>query len=78
MPPTSTHISKAARQVVPAFLQKLYEFVVLKRILHVLRVHNPYFRMVNDPNNAELIRWSETGDSFFGGFIVAGVAIHRS
>ncbi|KAF9543186.1 hypothetical protein CPC08DRAFT_649972, partial [Agrocybe pediades] len=39
-------ISKAARQVVPAFLQKLYE-------------------MVNDPNNAELIRWSEAGDSFF-------------
>jgi hypothetical protein len=32
MPPTSTHISKAARQVVPAFLQKLYEYVVLKRI----------------------------------------------
>ena len=22
--------------------------------------------MVNDPNNAELIRWSESGDSFFG------------
>ncbi|KAF8967322.1 hypothetical protein BDZ97DRAFT_1804489 [Flammula alnicola] len=46
MPSPSTHISKAARQVVPAFLQKLYE-------------------MVNDPNNAELIRWSEAGDSFF-------------
>ncbi|KDR69299.1 hypothetical protein GALMADRAFT_77741 [Galerina marginata CBS 339.88] len=46
MPAPSTHISKAARQVVPAFLQKLYE-------------------MVNDPNNAELIRWSDAGDSFF-------------
>lgn len=23
-------------------------------------------RMVNDPNNAELIRWSDAGDSFFG------------
>ncbi|PPQ64820.1 hypothetical protein CVT26_002652 [Gymnopilus dilepis] len=46
MPAPSSHISKAARQVVPAFLQKLYE-------------------MVNDPNNAELIRWSEAGDSFF-------------
>ncbi|KAF9473855.1 hypothetical protein BDN70DRAFT_899429 [Pholiota conissans] len=46
MPTPSTHISKAARQVVPAFLQKLYE-------------------MVNDPNNAELIRWSDAGDSFF-------------
>ncbi|PPQ91364.1 hypothetical protein CVT25_004131 [Psilocybe cyanescens] len=46
MPAPSNHISKAARQVVPAFLQKLYE-------------------MVNDPNNAELIRWSEAGDSFF-------------
>jgi len=30
--PTSSHISKAARQVVPAFLQKLYEYVFLKRI----------------------------------------------
>ncbi|KAF8147566.1 hypothetical protein B0H34DRAFT_739175 [Crassisporium funariophilum] len=46
MPVPSSHISKAARQVVPAFLQKLYE-------------------MVNDPNNQELIRWSEAGDSFF-------------
>ncbi|KAL0946376.1 hypothetical protein HGRIS_012606 [Hohenbuehelia grisea] len=42
----STHLSKATRQVVPAFLQKLYE-------------------MVNDPSNADLIRWSEAGDSFF-------------
>ncbi|TFK36449.1 hypothetical protein BDQ12DRAFT_609910 [Crucibulum laeve] len=41
-----SQISKSARQVVPAFLQKLYE-------------------MVNDPKNAELIRWSEAGDSFF-------------
>ncbi|KAF6763713.1 transcription factor Hsf1 [Ephemerocybe angulata] len=39
-------ISKSTRQVVPAFLQKLYE-------------------MVNDPKNSELIRWSDTGDSFF-------------
>jgi len=23
-------------------------------------------RMVNDPSNADLIRWSEAGDSFFG------------
>ncbi|KAF9053405.1 hypothetical protein BJ165DRAFT_1447381 [Panaeolus papilionaceus] len=46
IPQSSSHISKAARQVVPAFLQKLYE-------------------MVNDPNNAELIRWSDAGDSFF-------------
>ncbi|KAF8800521.1 hypothetical protein BYT27DRAFT_7227447 [Phlegmacium glaucopus] len=46
MPAPSNHISRTARQVVPAFLQKLYE-------------------MVNDPNNAELIRWSDAGDSFF-------------
>ncbi|EAU80641.1 transcription factor Hsf1 [Coprinopsis cinerea okayama7 len=39
-------LSKATRQVVPAFLQKLYE-------------------MVNDPKNSDLIRWSDTGDSFF-------------
>ncbi|KAK7693945.1 hypothetical protein QCA50_003519 [Cerrena zonata] len=42
----STHLSKAARQVVPPFLQKLYE-------------------IVNDPKNDELIRWSESGDSFY-------------
>ncbi|KAA1469320.1 hypothetical protein DENSPDRAFT_772555 [Dentipellis sp. KUC8613] len=40
------NLSKAARQVVPQFLQKLYE-------------------MVNDPNNNELIRWADSGDSFF-------------
>ncbi|PCH37908.1 hypothetical protein WOLCODRAFT_161146 [Wolfiporia cocos MD-104 SS10] len=42
----SSHLSKAARQVVPPFLQKLYE-------------------IVNDPRNDELIRWSESGDSFY-------------
>jgi hypothetical protein len=26
----------------------------------------PYYRMVNDPANSELIRWSDTGDSFYG------------
>ena len=29
MPSQSTHISKATRQVVPAFLQKLYELRIL-------------------------------------------------
>lgn len=43
----TNHVSKQTRQVVPAFLQKLYE-------------------MVNDPKNGDLIRWSDTGDSFFG------------
>ncbi|KAF8634518.1 hypothetical protein AX15_000850 [Amanita polypyramis BW_CC] len=47
LPPTgSSHVSKQTRQIVPAFLQKLYE-------------------MVNDPNNADLIRWSDAGESFF-------------
>ncbi|KAF4576418.1 stress-responsive transcription factor hsf1 [Pleurotus pulmonarius] len=44
--PSQVHLSKATRQVVPAFLQKLFE-------------------MVNDPSNADLIRWSDAGDSFF-------------
>ncbi|KAH7889191.1 hypothetical protein F5I97DRAFT_1934154 [Phlebopus sp. FC_14] len=42
----SSHLNKPARQLVPAFLQKLYE-------------------MVNDPADQDLIRWSDTGDSFF-------------
>ncbi|EGN95880.1 hypothetical protein SERLA73DRAFT_60481 [Serpula lacrymans var. lacrymans S7.3] len=42
----SSHLNRPARQVVPAFLQKLYE-------------------MVNDHANHDLIRWSDTGDSFF-------------
>ncbi|KIJ59699.1 hypothetical protein HYDPIDRAFT_32921 [Hydnomerulius pinastri MD-312] len=42
----SSHLNKPARQLVPAFLQKLYE-------------------MVNDPADHDLIRWSDTGDSFF-------------
>ncbi|KAI6010287.1 hypothetical protein EDC04DRAFT_3146028 [Pisolithus marmoratus] len=43
---SSSHLNKPARQLVPAFLQKLYE-------------------MVNDPADHHLIRWSDTGDSFF-------------
>ncbi|KAF8447263.1 hypothetical protein L210DRAFT_3641220 [Boletus edulis BED1] len=43
---SSSHLSRPARQLVPAFLQKLYE-------------------MVNDPADQDLIRWSDTGDSFF-------------
>ncbi|TFK46680.1 hypothetical protein OE88DRAFT_1638057 [Heliocybe sulcata] len=43
---STSNLTKTARQVVPAFLQKLYE-------------------MVNDHSNNDLIRWSETGDSFF-------------
>ncbi|KAI6035926.1 hypothetical protein BKA83DRAFT_4155860 [Pisolithus microcarpus] len=43
---SSSHLNKPARQLVPAFLQKLYE-------------------MVNDPSHHHLIRWSDTGDSFF-------------
>ncbi|KAG1827382.1 uncharacterized protein BJ212DRAFT_49634 [Suillus subaureus] len=43
---SSSHLNKPARQLVPAFLQKLYE-------------------MVNDPSDHDLIRWSDTGDSFF-------------
>ncbi|KAI6103664.1 hypothetical protein F5141DRAFT_1132293 [Pisolithus sp. B1] len=43
---SSSHLNKPARQLVPAFLQKLYE-------------------MVNDPSDHHLIRWSDTGDSFF-------------
>ncbi|KAG1761581.1 hypothetical protein EDD22DRAFT_779612 [Suillus occidentalis] len=43
---SSSHLNRPARQLVPAFLQKLYE-------------------MVNDPSDHDLIRWSDTGDSFF-------------
>lgn len=77
MPPTSSHISKAARQVVPAFLQKLYEYVLSEHISILICVLNFCSRMVNDPNNAELIRWSETGDSFFGEFIAESLVIHE-
>jgi hypothetical protein len=39
IPSTSSHISKAARQVVPAFLQKLYEYVCFRSI------HCPIFQV---------------------------------
>ncbi|KAI9440183.1 hypothetical protein BJY52DRAFT_1129190 [Lactarius psammicola] len=39
-------LSKTTRQMVPPFVQKLYE-------------------LVNAPSTDELIRWSDTGDSFF-------------
>ena len=58
MPPTSTHISKAARQVVPAFLQKLYEYVFLKRISFMFSVSRTLF-----------LEWStiQTMQNSFGG-----------
>ena len=37
MPAQSSHISKAARQVVPAFLQKLYECVA-PRVNHQMQL----------------------------------------
>lgn len=42
LPTTSTHISKAARQVIPAFLQKLYE---LGNIVGVSGVYLTYVRV---------------------------------
>ena len=74
MPVPSNHISRAARQVVPAFLQKLYELRTLFGCFNAYGKLTGYFvsfifkknRMVNDPSNVELIRWSDAGDSFFG------------
>lgn len=64
----STHLSRAAAKVVPPFLQKLYECVPR----HVYRwpalTRSP--RIVNDPQNDELIRWSDSGDSFYGPSLV--------
>ena len=61
----SSHLSKAARQVVPPFLQKLYECADFT-LTEVLGLTFSVFRIVNDPRNNELIRWSENGDSFYG------------
>ncbi|KAI9453350.1 hypothetical protein F5148DRAFT_478887 [Russula earlei] len=44
--PSPPVLSKTTRQMVPPFVQKLYE-------------------LVNAPSTDELIRWSDTGDSFF-------------
>ena len=73
MPAPSNHISRAARQVVPAFLQKLYELRTVFWCFSSYGKLTDYFvsflfsnRMVNDPSNVELIRWSDAGDSFFG------------
>ena len=56
-------LSKTTRQMVPPFVQKLYEFVPL----YLVRLTSqPLLRLVNAPSTDELIRWSDTGDSFFG------------
>jgi hypothetical protein len=56
-------------QGVAQFPQKIYEFsahlsYAYCLLLLTLLIISP--RMVNDPANEGLIRWSETGDSFFG------------
>lgn len=62
-----SHLNKPARQLVPAFLQKLYEYVSLFDLISQLHWYlHPSNRMVNDPSQHDLIRWSDTGDSFFG------------
>ena len=60
---TTPVLSKTTRQMVPPFVQKLYEFVLL--YLEGFTSHPP-LRLVNAPSTDELIRWSDTGDSFFG------------
>ncbi|KAG9308399.1 hypothetical protein JVU11DRAFT_11887 [Chiua virens] len=55
---SSSHLNRPAKQFVPAFLQKLYEYVYATDLIFIKR-------MVNDPADQDLIRWSDTGDSFF-------------
>jgi hypothetical protein len=31
------------------------------------------YEMINDPENVALIRWSDSGDSFFGQYAQAGI-----
>ena len=52
---------------VPRFLLKIYEYV--NRYLPVRHLDHdglrPMARIVNDPTNESLIKWSEAGDSFY-------------
>lgn len=59
-------LSKEARKVVPAFLQKLYQWVAfaISHILNICIDVTP--RILNDEENSNVIRWSEEGDSFTG------------
>lgn len=70
---TAPVLSKTTRQMVPPFVQKLYEFVSLL----IARFTSQYsLRLVNAPSTDELIRWSDTGDSFFGVFhLCCGVLV---
>src|SRR6266404_4928776 len=58
-------LSKTTRQMVPPFVQKLYEFVSVNSSIFSDLCLIP-FRLVNAPSSDELIRWSDTGDSFYG------------
>lgn len=60
---TAPVLSKATRQMVPPFVQKLYEFVSL---FLAKFTSQSSLRLVNAPSTDELIRWSDIGDSFFG------------
>jgi hypothetical protein len=62
----STHLSRTAAKVVPPFLQKLYEYVIILEYFSFQAKLPPLPRIVNDPKNDELIRWSDSGDSFYG------------
>jgi hypothetical protein len=60
---TTPVLSKTTRQMVPPFVQKLYELVPLYLVVFT---SYPPLRLVNAPSTDELIRWADTGDSFFG------------
>ncbi len=65
-------LTKTARQVVPQFLQKLYEYVVLVRVeafeapSACMRTDTFAPRMVSNTSTNHLIKWSDAGDSFIG------------
>ena len=65
---TPGSLSKMTRQVVPPFLQKLYEYVPSMRPVLRRALTSNLSRMVNEPSTDDLIRWSENGDSFYGAF----------
>lgn len=63
-----SHLNKPTRQNVPAFLQKLYEYAcgIISAVYNPGLIIFLCIRMVNHPADHDLIRWSDTGDSFFG------------
>lgn len=60
---TSRRTKNTPRDTVPAFVQKTYKYVATSEF-YVDPVYSPPCSIVSDSKNHDVIRWSDSGESF--------------